>query len=355
MTSNERTFRIITFNLLSPVFSLPSRYHFSATEHLDPAYRLDKIMKLLGKWMKANFIICLQEVNNSWNNELKRMFRELRYSYTYAIYADGKMGVAIAFPITQFLRIDIDIYRCGESIGKICSSMNKIELSKRVHGIDHIEEQLINASEKDNLAITLLLKCRSFDTNFEKYLIVSTYHMPCSYTKKYFMVAHIHSLKSRIAELRSKWIHIHPQTPSLFDSIVIAGDFNITPNSPEYKYMTGEPYTPKERFECTSQNTSLQFYDDMCKIYKSVGINFNDTIPTLSTHLSINNAEPKYTNVMLQKQQNFINTLDYILITPNIRIMSCLVGLTCMTNPIASYPNSWCPSDHLPLSASLVI
>ena len=355
MTSKDYTFRIITFNLLSPAFATPSHYHYSPPEQLDAKYRLDRISKLLHKWTKANFIICLQEVSEQWNNELIKIFDECCYTYSYNIYADGKMGVAIAFPSAHYIKVESDVYRCGELIGKVCNSMNKTELRETLPSIDEIESDLISASEKDNTSITLLLKCLYFGKNIGKFLIVSTYHMPCRYTKKHFMVAHIHSLKAHVAELQNKWSQVNPDKHSIINSVVIAGDFNITPNSAEYKYMTGEPYTEKELSECKSNSNSLQFYVDMCQIYKSVGFDFNNTIQTLSTYRAINNNEPPYTNVMLQKEHRFINTLDYILITPNIKIMSCIVGLSCLTTPIASYPNVWCPSDHLPLSASLIL
>jgi mRNA deadenylase 3'-5' endonuclease subunit Ccr4 len=350
MATKTHTFRIITFNLLTPVFATPEYYPFTPVRHLNSAYRLDRAKKLIEKWTKANFIICLQEVSISWDSELKKLFDTLRYTYISKLYAGGKLGIAIGFPMAHFVMVEYDIFRCGNTIRNVCESIDKIGLSKTITNIDQIEAELKNASESDNTALTMRLKCLYMGQYTGHHLMVSTYHMPCRYTKKYIMATHIHSLKSRVAFLRSKWAD-----NKCLDPFIIAGDFNITPKSSEYKYMIGDVYTKDELTESNSQNESLQFYSDLCQIYESIGIDFANTLQTSSAHYKKNNLEPAYTNVALQKDRKFINTIDYILISPEIDVMSCLVGLVCLTNPIASYPNIWCSSDHLPLSASLTI
>lgn len=348
---SDHSFRIITFNLLSPSYATHECYPHSSPDHLDASFRFKKITDLLTKWIKANFIICLQEVSDEWNVELKKLFESLRYDYISNLYSGGIMGVAIAYPLAHFKLLDTDIYRCGENVENVMKYMSSpdqdiLEIPK----IESILTDLIAAGESTNIALTVLLKCMYFGKDTKKNLIVTTYHMPCKYTKKHFMASHIHSLKSRVNALQQLWSQQYHDEGSN-NSVVITGDFNITPKSPEYKYLLGE----SDELELLNSNESFQFYNDLKKIYNKAQQDFQSSLQLSSVHFKHNKKEPLYTNVALQKDRKFIDCLDYIFVNNKVNIMSCLVGLTSMTQKVGSYPNAWCPSDHLPLSASLSI
>ena len=146
--------------------------------------------------------------------------------------------------------------------------------------------------------------------------------MPCKFMYEYFMVSHILAVKDRISYLQDLW---------KVDKVILVGDFNTTPDKRTYNLIKGNLY----------DDTFLQ------------NNNIKELSKLESAFFKCHNKEPVYTNVSLKDK--FINCIDYIFINEGIQVMSCITGLTVDNPQNVSYPNGLCPSDHVPLSASLFV
>ena len=323
--------RVITFNFLSPEITRPEWMPYVKKSHLNFGNRSEKTKKLISSWIRVNFIICIQEMSKSWKRVLEPFFLENNYGFICDMYSSDKMGVGIAYPLKHYDIVDTDLNNCGNIIDPIYKKI--IEKND----CENINTELRLASESKNTILSLLLSAKNFGVNINKNFIISTYHMPCQYKLKYYMLSHIHALKIHLENLLLKWNNQYSKTAS----VIIAGDFNITEKSPEYKFLIGDE---KELY-----------INNLDNIYSSIGINIFDGISFKSSHKIIHNKEPKYTNICIQTDKIFVECLDYILINNQIDVRSCTVGLTVPEPLTTPYPNALCPSDHVPLSASLRI
>lgn len=398
--NNVHDVRVITFNLLSQNTLTKVYFPFVKEHYADFDYRVTKTKKLMERWMQANFIICLQEMDEQWQKILQEFFSQHRYNLESVTYKNGKMGVGIAYPHNHFDLLKRDEFVCGTYVNPICQALtlavtsevasqkeinnnntilNKItsELNNENHVIDlnPIIEQLTDAASSENTLLTLLFNCKYKGRIVGKTLTISNYHMPCRFMSKYFIVSHIHAIKVRLQELSTLWstqMSTHASTITLNEnennktkmnidqsnviSTVLAGDFNVSAKAPEYKFLVGEPYTNAEIDSQVSEfGESIDFIKNIRVIYDAIGIDINDGIKMKSIHKTLHGSEPPYTNVSLKAELTFVACIDYILKSDNINIRSCIVGLTVNDPHQTVYPNGLCPSDHVPLSASLYI
>ena len=193
----------------------------------------------------------------------------------------------------------------------------------------HIYEELKHASNSNNKLLSILLNCKNEKT--QQNIIISTYHMPCMFMKKYYISSHIHAIKQHLDILYA--------FDGITQTIIFSGDLNITPCSPEYNLLL---------------NREAKELKILAECYTNIGQNLYSGLQFTSAYKTKHNREPLYTNVSVQTNKQFIECIDYIL-TNNIKIHSCLVGLISDDPVKRPYPNALCPSDHLPLSASLII
>ena len=340
--------RVITFNLLSP--EITSSHFFPTVRkiNLDFTKRTERTKKLMQSWIKVNFIICTQEMSARWKDVLEPFFVENEYGFIYDIYSSGKMGVGIAYPLKHYDLIDVNKFTCSQIIEPIYNSFKQLLIKSSDTQSEKILTEFESASESKNTLLSLLLKAKHFGKSINKNLIVSTYHMPCRYNLKYFMCAHIHAIKVHLQDLLLIWNTQYENTLS----VIVTGDFNITAKSSEYNYFVGiDIETDSELLD----NTAETFIKDLTNLYLAINKNLFGGIKLKSTHKTLHNKEPLYTNICIQGEKHFVECLDYILINDQIDIRSCTVGLS-VEDPINTpYPNKLCPSDHLPLSASLRI
>jgi hypothetical protein len=198
--------------------------------------------------------------------------------------------------------------------------------------------QIEQGSEYKNVQLSLLLMPKYYGKNINKHLVISTYHMPCKYEKRYLMMSHIVAIKQNMHAIIKSWKLIYKNV----NHHVLCIDLNSTPTSIEYKYMIGN-----------NENTDINV-DDVVKIMRKI---FRDdmiqSICFKSSYFHLNNIEPKYTCVNVRENATFMDCIDYIFTSDNIGVRSSTIGLM-VDDPIkTNYPNKLCPSDHLPLSTSL--
>lgn len=345
--SDMHDVRIITFNMLSQDAATPEYFPYVKDHHLRFSYRVSRMKKLLTSWMKANFIICLQEFNKGWAQSLKGFFENNQYKIFYEMYAKDKMGVAIAYPTNHFNLLSVDVATLGTDIGTVCrlfkyNNHQQIEPIK----LSVVTRELELGEETRNVLLSVILRPKYYGKEIGKNLIISTYHMPCKFTQKYYMIAQIVALKTSLDRLLSSTKMTYPGPTS----IIVTGDFNISPNNQEYKLLTGILYTEEELM-----NPLYEAIATMKSVYESIGMRIDYGVNIRSAHNSLHNKEPTYTNVSVKFGATFVGCLDYILIDKLTDIRSCTVGLTTQDPVKDPYPNGICPSDHLPLSASLRI
>ena len=341
-------FRVITFNLLSSFCATKEYYPYVKPQFLDFSNRLSRVKKLIDAWTKVNFIICLQEVDELWFRALESKFIEKKYGLHSVRYTDGTMGQLIGYPINHFDKVFVDQFIPGLYVKEICDKMEHCELknSESNHNHDIIMDQLLEGSKSPNTMISIGLSAKYHGKKVNKNILISTYHMPCKFKDQFLMLSHIHAVKMRLKEIVTKW--------DQFDSLVLAGDFNMLETSNEYGYMI-------------NPNSDDIIIDLMNVLYKSVGIDLRQTIQFKSAHLLCHGKEPEYTNCSIKKNKNFVGTLDYVFINDNISVRSCTIGLVAPSldksldhlyyknTKLPLYPNAVCPSDHLALSTSLFI
>jgi mRNA deadenylase 3'-5' endonuclease subunit Ccr4 len=338
--------KVITYNLLSPkLCNLSSFLNYPIPEDLDPITRQTHTISLLESFFahSPQPIICLQEISPDWKGTLELLFAKQDYSFFNISY--GILGVGIAIPNQSITVTNVEYIHIGELIKtntsrkiwqieeeyreternrkireESLSFMQKVSLIVKDYTalipeyIRVIEETIKEAKWKKNYAIRLTLKLKH-TIEEDKEFIVYNYHMPCTFKTPIIQFLHLSVFKRIILK--------HHMIPTIF-----AGDFNITPSSDEYNFFTGTPipesktvYLPKEDQEDIS--------------YQSFKMTTNQ-ITQFTCH-----SETKFGGY-------FKDTLDYIFVS-NARITT--YGKLLETSD--KMPNSVCPSDHLPIYASI--
>jgi endonuclease/exonuclease/phosphatase family metal-dependent hydrolase len=339
--------KVITYNLLSPKLCNSSSFlNYQIPEDLDPTTRQTRTITVLESFFthSPQPIICLQEISPDWKGTLELLFMKHNYSFFNISY--GILGVGIAIPnesievtnveyihIGELIKTNTSItiwrteeeYREAERVRKIreesLSFMQKVSLYVKEYTalipeyIRVIEETVKEAKWKKNYAIRMTLRLKHKAE--EKEFIVYNYHMPCTFKTPIIQFLHLSVFKRLILK--------HHMIPTIF-----AGDFNITPSSDEYNFLTGNPipesksvYLPKEDQEDISYqsfkmmpNTS-QTAQFTCHSETKFGGYFKDTLD----YIFVSNANITNSNLLLQTDEKM--------------------------------PNSICPSDHLPIYADI--
>lgn len=344
--------RVITFNMLSHSAATAAYFPFVDGRYLYFKHRVSKMKKLLTSWMKVNFIICLQEFSKEWEYALKGFFETKKYKIVSKLYARDKMGVAIAYPTNHFDLLDSNITTLSEEIRDVSNFIKRWDgsvINPSAEGsikYSVVAREIEMGEHTKNILLSLIFRPKYLGKDIGKNLIISTYHMPCKFTQKYYMIAQIVALKTNLAKLVESVKKNNPGEMSL----IVTGDFNISPVNPEHKLLTGLTYTDEEL-----KNPAYEAISTMKSVYEMNDMSINQGIKLRSAHYVLHNKEPEYTNVSVKVGATFVGCLDYILIDETIDVRSCTVGLTTEDPIQASYPNGICPSDHIPLSASLRI
>jgi exonuclease III len=314
--------RIITFNILTHDYCYQSHYKHVKSEYLNNSYRENRVIKLLQSWMKANFIINLQEVGSKWKIILEDFFEKSGYDFVSKVYANDKMGVGIAYPKKHF-KLD-KIY---------CEDLNKFIEKLEPSDIDVLNEY-DTAKNKELIILGLGLECFYKGTNTNKKVMIMNCHLPLKYKLEYYMMTILWKIRNICYELSNSY------------RIILSGDFNITPKSIYYDFM----------LDNLDKLDELDNFNIKSKIIKKIiGKDYDNIIKFNSAYNECHSCEPNYTNVYKNNDIIFCDCLDYIFIDNSISVISSIVGLLNKDPLKYLYPNAICPSDHVPLSASLSI
>lgn len=330
--------RFITYNILTPFLCNSSDYIDYPVEHLDRVRRKNKILSLIGEWVSADDqpIISLQEVPFNWKGEIERQFYSRNYRFfcmNYGSKKNGFFGVAIGIPQSykihkvEYLLIgdhivhnnvqNILAYVEEEKRNKKLSLLGKItsiieEIVTEEDELKNIHDILLEAKSRQNFAIRIFLQKESTSRKFAIY----NYHMPCTFKKPVIQILHMDAIK--------RLMYDHREVPT-----ILMADLNITPQSNAYRYMTeGELEDGKVYLDWKEHS-----YFRMESIYRKK-----------------NGAEPLFTCYCHTKYGGeFKDTIDYVMATDHFMVVECDRLLLTSTK----IPNDVCPSDHIPLGATL--
>jgi mRNA deadenylase 3'-5' endonuclease subunit Ccr4 len=201
---------VLTYNILSQnLAKLMISDKIYPANIMDDKFRFDKIIAYLKqsivKYYKYNLIICLQEVCEDWISRFAQFFSSVKYGYLNIQHGradNGNMGVLVAYPTRlQIIRSEF------------------LYVGQHIKVVDDISRK---AASKPNIAIFAIFEDPTINLRFG----IITYHMPCVPTIQEIALLHCKTIYEHIKRFMSdiNWI--------------FAGDFNMTPDTLAYKYLT---------------------------------------------------------------------------------------------------------------------
>tara|TARA_R100001163_G_C5068292_1_gene208346 strand:- start:2626 stop:3768 length:1143 start_codon:yes stop_codon:yes gene_type:complete len=375
--------RVIQYNLLCPQLCSPEWFPHCKPEACNPEERWDKIeLKIQGEIEDAinkhqMLVFCFQEVSQDWAGRLQKFFFP-HFNFNFRLYGrqiNDYMGVAIAFsriPDLELDLIDCKYVRVADEIPDISNSqqivdnkgfldnigvwdlVNRIsysDMAKNIKG--YMPDWLLSETKKkeeterdhwnrakskwNSLLMFHLQQPSRNNYDTSKSFIIGTYHMPCDFTRPNVMT--LHSYYSALTI--QKWAHKQG-----VKNIIFAGDFNIKPDSPQYKaIIQGKSgHNILGGFNPVVKDPGYDFFKPMISVYAAVS---EDT-----------KTEPKFTNYAQSERSvnPFIATLDYIFLMGDWDIKE-VRELPGQDNPEEYFttplPTVTEPSDHLMLVATL--
>lgn len=300
--------KVVSYNVLSSHLADPRYFCKCKSEYLYRDYRYKVLIQKLQEEIEHNSIICLQEVSILWAGLLHVFFSKYNYylvTSNYSSRSSGYMGVLVAFPLSRYTLRVADITCLGETM--IVKFKNKdtnvykvikfaFGIFRRFVGLTKPLDIWDKARNRNNQMISVQLHCKVSNQSF----VVSNYHMPCEFL--YPSIMKIHTLL-----MAQKVQYLANQLGGKEMPFVLAGDFNITPNSTMYQMLSKgvskknwfDYELPLENERCTSPT----WYD-------------GETESMNSAYVLANGSEPEFTNdSQTYGQDRFVDTLDYIFLS----------------------------------------
>lgn len=342
-------------------------------------------------------IFALQEICYSFTSELHTFFAQRGYQFVTGLYGkkfNGYMGVGIAYPTEHFETVKVDICRLSDEridgwpreeidedtaaakkgpglMQQLSTVVNQFIRNRVMKQLGfHPQEQRKPidpwemSENRFNVLVSVALRHRhnnngaaSSSSVGDGTFLISNYHMPCAFYAPPVMNIHSEMVARRVQTLAAD-VYDSLGEDTKEDGIdtvpyILAGDFNIMPDSPHYKLITtgsldkSDPTFPPAKF----------------------GVDWTVEAEAMDSAYAEIGLEPEFTNYAhIQDQEDpFIGTLDYIFLSrkaKTTRIIDEKVagewwkvnGVTKLPSVAASggpFPNANEPSDHLLISADL--
>jgi len=302
--------RIVQYNILSTELGTKFQFVNTDTKFLKPEFRWTLLKEKLLTEINNSSIFCLQEVCFYWMEKLVPFFESNNYRCHYNNYGwkgTGHMGNFIAYS-NKYKLEGIKIINIGDSIE------SKTSIITESVNNDDVWTQAIR---KRNTMLCLKL---NIDNNI---FCIGTYHMPCFGDS--LKLLHVISCIQLLNKFSGNYKYI------------LAGDFNIMPNSLLYKVITeGGNYNNKIE-KSVNYDTSM----------------FSLKIATpLKSAYALFDKDPLFTNYAhVVNEEKFYGCLDYIFISNGWKVNN--VKMLPNTLPNTHFPSIDEPSDHLLLAADL--
>lgn len=351
-------------------------------------------------------IFCLQEVSHDWVGPLHTFFANRGFHMVTALYGrkfNGYMGIATAYPMNQFETLNVDIHRLSDKREggwprPPLISKDESSISKRLKSVlSTLSQKLIppilrtivssnNSNREDQnpwerseyrsnkfVAIRLLRKSDGEEYDDSKPFWIGNYHMPCAFREPAVMTIHAEMVAHRIQQLAKQSSSNNNSSTGEADDYILAGDFNILPESPHYQLLTtgkfdddpvsevivdeDDEHTPTTNTTAATSSTTAAAPSIYPPIFHNVEwkSNIDGMRSAYSDH---QNQEPEFTNYAFvgDQEEAFVGTLDYIFLSNNWKVLDTKMlpsreDVITIDNP--SFPNAEEPSDHFLISATL--
>ena len=342
--------RVTTYNVLSSHLAEPTYFTACDPKNLDATTRLSRVQEKLRNEVKKRSIIGLQEVSMTWSGPLHAFFAKHGYhvvSHLYGKPFNNYMGVVLAVPLDTYELSRVDVQRlsdCAEWPSKPKSLEEERGVVKRyvVDPIVRMWRAARNArpqyppQDDWELARGRFNSIVYANVTHKKSgvsLGVSTYHMPCMFRNPKVMTLH--------SALAATYTMRESEKDGTRNSILM-GDFNIKPIDGSYELLT----------------TNKLDKDDVFYPVPYEGTKYTVEPPArmVSCYKEVNGEEPDFTNyAKIKDDEPFIDTLDYIFVTENIRVdaVAPLKHRDEVTD--GPYPSVNEPSDHVLLAADVTV
>ena len=292
--------------MLSIQLASTTQYPTYNPDHLDAAKRLPMVLDKLEEEMKAhqNLVIALQEVSYDWAGPLHAFFAQNGYHLVTGLYGkpfNGYMGVCLAWPTQRFDVLEVDISRLSDKREegwpddeeppslprRLFSGLQSVfDKSLRTIGLIEAAEETIDHWKLAERRFNVLVAAKLEEKQTKRSFWVANYHMPCAFYAPMVMTIHC-DLAARHVQLLAK------DSPYIF-----AGDFNIKPCDPTYRFLTTGEIDKDDPFFPTPKS----------------GMEWKPTSESVSSaYATKTGREPDFTNyARALENEPFIDTLDYI-------------------------------------------
>ena len=341
--------RVATYNVLSSHLGGPDHFRRCDPAALAASARLPKVLAKLARECDKEAVICLQEVSTSWAGPLYAFFAARGYAFVPSFYgqpSNGYMGCGLAYKTAKYTLDAVNISRLSDSrswprpprptglrarlasavAGSVLGRMWRAALNRKPS-----EDAFAFSRNRYNTIVYAALTDKQSGGSFG----VSTYHMPCAFWNPPAMTIHAALAAQKTAALARK-----PDGSSL--PYILAGDFNITPRSPQYALLT------------TGELPGDAAGADATPAYPPGDGWRAEVQPLRSALAEAHGAEPAFTNyVCVKEEPEFVETLDYVFVSPDVEVAGA-DALPVSTEGLGGpLPSAEEPSDHLLLAADL--
>ena len=185
------------------------------------------------------------------------------------------------------------------------------------------------SERRSNEFIAIRLEKRNAERGKGKPFWIGNYHMPCSFRDPPVMTIHSEMVAKRIQMLAK----------DTEDNYILAGDFNILPESTHYELLTKGTFSQK----------------DPSYPPNKFGVHWEHTNEGMrSAYAEFNGEEPNFTNYAFNEgsEDCFIGTLDYIFLSDGWNVTK-VKPLGHRSDANGPFPNDEEPSDHVLIAANL--
>lgn len=319
---------VVTYNVLSPLLCDTRSYPKCTADAVDPAKRQQRVWDKLVRHVASRRVICLQELARDWYADLLPLLNANRYVIVWAQCGhdgNGHMGDAVAYPTDKFDLVRVALPRVAAVANWPLPPPPPVPLPP---GAPHNAVDL--AISRQNVMVMLRLRCVATGTE----VVVATYHMPCMYDRPEVMQLHSAAAVSQAQAFADG------------DPLVLAGDFNFRPHSPEYLIAT------RTRAQRTDERATLAAHPYLHKRHLRTHAKMR------SAYLLAHGAEPAFTHhshtVWKSGKVNpFVGTLDYIFVSEHFTHVAATLLPASTAEYGESLPTEDEPSDHLEVRARM--
>jgi len=343
------TIRVTTYNVLSSHLAEPTYFTSCDPKNLDALVRLERVQKKLSVEMEKRSIIGLQEVSMTWSGPLHAFFANRGYhvvSHLYGKPFNNYMGVLLAIPLDTYELSRVDVQRLSDCAKwpRKPKDLEEKGVVKRyvVDPIVRMWRAARNARPqyppqddwelaKGRFNSIVYANVTHKQTGVS--LGVSTYHMPCMFRNPKVMTLH--------SALAATYTMRESEKDGTKNSILM-GDFNVKPIDGSYELLTTNNLDENDVFYPIPYEGTEYIVEPPARM--------------VSCYKEVNGEEPDFTNyAKIKDDEPFIDTLDYIFVTENIRVdaVAPLKHRDEVTD--GPYPSENEPSDHVLLAADVTV